>query len=157
MKIPHTIGHKSTAQHIEILLKSYHNYFAEPLLPGTDHDNAAALETLWNADFVVVSHGTEPDPVFNFGNPTALKLFELSFSDLTRLPSRKSAEAVSQAERDRLLAEVTEHGCIQNYTGVRVSSTGKKFFIENARVWNLYVESGAYYGQAAMFKSWKFV
>lgn len=154
MKTPKTVGLKNAEEHIGILLKSYENFFAESLVSNVD-DPASALEELWSADFVVVSHGIGTDPIFNFGNKTALTLFELGFIEFTKLPSRKSAEQISQTDRNELLAEVTKNGCINNYTGVRVSSTGKRFFIKNAKVWNLYDENSDYYGQAAMFKSWE--
>lgn len=150
------IGSKSVDEHVAILLASYEKFFSEPLLPAID-DRSRTLNELWSADFVVVSHGVGMDPIFNFGNQMALDLFELSFQQFTKLPSRKSAEVMLQAERDKLLAEVTEHGCIRNYTGVRISSTGKRFFIENARVWNLYDQNSEYYGQAAMFTSWSYL
>ena len=154
MKIPKNIGCKRTEEHVKILLKSYEKFFAESIV-SKSNDPSDTLKELWNADFVVVSHGTETDPIFNFGNKTALRLFELDFVAFSQLPSRKSAEQISQTERNKLMAEVTKNGCITNYTGVRVSSTGRRFFIENAKVWNLYDENSAYYGQAAMFKSWK--
>lgn len=154
MNTPTTIGLKRAEEHVEILLKNYEKFFSESLV-STIEDPFKALKELWNAEFVVVSHGIETDPIFNFGNRAALNLFELSFAEFTQLPSRKSAEKISQIERSELLAEVTKRGCITNYTGVRISSTGNRFFIENAKVWNLYDENSAYYGQAAMFKSWK--
>ena len=154
MKAPTVIGLRSADRHAEILQANYQRYFSEALITSMNAPTSA-VEALWCADFAIVSHGVEADPIFNFANQTALELFELSFCMFTTLPSRKSAETVSQTERDTLLAEVSKNGCIENYTGVRVSSTGKRFFIENARVWNLYDSNADYYGQAAMFKSWK--
>jgi hypothetical protein len=149
------IGHKSEDEHLVILLNSFKRAFGEVLTFSDSINNASIANDLWHADFVLVSHGIEADPIFNYGNQTALELFELNFSQFSQLPSRKSAAEISQAERDQLLAEVTEYGCIDNYTGIRVSSTGRRFFIENAKVWNLYDENSVYYGQAAVFKSWK--
>ena len=148
--LPNRIGSRGINEHIAILINSYQRYFSEPLLPlSTD-----VAEQCWRADFVLVSHGIEEDPIFNFGNLAALALFELGFAEFTALPSRQSAEPLSRAERSKLLARVSRDGCIEDYTGVRVSATGQRFFIENARVWNLQDEQGAYYGQAAMFRSW---
>lgn len=73
------------------------------------------------------------------------------------MPSRLSAEPVSREERARLLAEVSKNGFIDNYTGVRISRTGKRFLIEHAIVWNLLDEQGVYRGQAAMFRDWKYL
>ena len=154
MKAPKNIGFVSAEKHADILMENYKKYFSEELVCNTG-DGFNRFESLWGADFVIVSHGIEEDPVFNFGNLTALNLFELDFSEFTSMPSRKSAQTPSQDDRNKLLAEVTKYGCINHYKGVRVSSMGKRFFIENAKVWNLYDENSAYYGQAAMFKSWE--
>ena len=59
--------------------------------------------------FVLVAHGTEADPVLNYGNATALALWEMSWEELTRTPSRLTAEAPNREERARLLATVAEH------------------------------------------------
>jgi hypothetical protein len=84
-------------------------------------------------------------------------LFELSWEDFVHLPSRLSAEPVNQAERDRLLAEVTEKGYIDHYEGVRISSTGKRFLIKNAVVWNLMDKNQCHKGQAAWFDHWEYL
>lgn len=153
MKMPDKIGAISTRQHINILLNSYQQCFAEKLI---ENDNNA-LQAIWEADFVLLSHGIQQDPIFNFANPSAMALFELDFHSFIQLPSKYSAEPVSQTEREQLLAQVTKHGCIKNYTGIRVSSSGKRFYIENAKVWNLYDDAGDYYGQAATFRNWRYL
>jgi len=109
---------------------------------------------LWQASFVLVSHGTEADPILNYGNCKALELWEMGWEELTRTPSRLTAETPNREERARLLAEVAQHGYIDNYSGVRISKSGKRFRIERATVWNLLDEAGKYAGQAAMFNDW---
>ncbi len=52
------------------------------------------------------------------------------------------------------MRHVTENGYTNNYSGVRVSSTGKRFLIEDATIWNVLDNAGTYHGQAAMFKTW---
>ena len=112
---------------------------------------------IYNAPIAVVSHGTEADSVFNYGNRVALDLFEMTWDELTRLPSRQSAETVSQKDRARLLADVTAKGFIDRYSGVRISRSGRRFMIESATVWNLLDGDDAHYGQAAMFRHWHFL
>jgi len=109
---------------------------------------------LFEAPFCVVSHNTQADPVFNYGNKTALKLFEMSWQDFTALPSRFSAEQQNREERQRLLARVTEHGFIEDYRGVRISSSGRRFLVEDSIVWNMLDENGGYRGQAAVLYKW---
>ena len=118
-------------------------------------DDSSAARQLYYAPFALLSHGTEQDPIINYANLAAQKLFEMSWSEFVRLPSRLSAEAVLQDERQLLLQRVMEHGFIDDYSGVRISSSGQRFQIDYATVWNLQDSNGRYYGQAAMFSNWQ--
>lgn len=111
-------------------------------------------QAMWHAPCVVVAHGTEVEPVFFYGNQQALDLFEMPFDAFTRLPSRLSAEPVARGERDALLARVTRNGYIDDYAGVRIAASGRRFRIEQAVVWNLVDEHGGLHGQAATFRHW---
>jgi hypothetical protein len=111
-------------------------------------DFAAAL---WAAPFAIVAHGTEQDPIFYFGNRVALKLFELDFNAFIRLPSRLSAEPRLRDERASFLRRVSQIGIIDDYSGVRISATGKRFHIFDGSVWNLTDGAGKAVGQAAAF------
>jgi hypothetical protein len=79
-------------------------------------------------------------------------LFEVEWRELVTLPSRLSAEPVSQMERARLLEQVTARGFIDDYSGVRIS---RRFLIRRATVWNLIDQTGTYQGQGAMFRDWQ--
>lgn len=140
-------------KHAELLCQSYEGCTGKSLLPPKTGMEKVE-EVLFNAPFALVSHGTEEDPIFNFGNRTALELFELTWEQFTSLHSRKSAEPVNQKERSRLLERVTQQGYINDYSGVRISSTGKRFLIRQATVWNIVDEMGEYHGQAAVFDQW---
>lgn len=111
-------------------------------------------KALFEAPYAVVSHNTDPDPVFNYGNKTALELFEMDWPTFTSLPSRQSAEPVNRDERQKLLARVSQFGFIDDYRGVRISSSGKRFMIDDAVVWNIVDRSGTYLGQAAVLYRW---
>jgi len=111
-------------------------------------------EALWALPAVVVAHGTEADPVFFYGNRAALELFELPAGDFVRLPSRLSAESGDRAGRAKLMERVARDNFVRGYSGVRVSSSGNRFRIEDAVVWNLVDADGALRGQAATFDKW---
>lgn len=143
------------AEHVAILNQSYRQLLGQDLMDARSQQKLA--EQLFNAPFAVVSHNTNLDPIFNYANLSALNLFELSWDEFIQLPSRLSAEPVNQAERERLLAEVTRQGYINHYEGVRISKSGRRFLIKNATVWNLTDPSGKHYGQAACFKQWQFL
>lgn len=132
---------------------SYRRLAGRPLVAGGDD----TVGGLWAAPFAIVAHGTEADPIFFFGNRIALTLFEFDFDAFTRLASRFSAEPLLREERANLLARVSRDGIIDDYAGIRISATGRRFRISNASVWNLTNEEGHPAGQAAAFATWTFL
>lgn len=143
--------HLNTAfyhQHAINLCDSYQQLFNKPLIQASQ--NTPLIQQLFNAPFALLSHGLEDDPIFNFGNQTALTLFEYNWDAFTQLPSRLSAKAVDQSERQRLLDAVSQQGFIDNYAGIRIAASGREFLIENAVVWNVVNKDGLYCGQAAL-------
>lgn len=142
--------------HLYLLHSSFRHYLRRNLanLPWQGESTAHALDT---APFVLLSHNTDADPIFTYGNQQALILFEREWETLTQLPSRYSAEALLREEREHLLQTVNRQGYIDNYAGVRISSSGRRFLIRQAIVWNLRDAQGSYAGQAAYFDLWKYL
>ncbi|SFI68712.1 MEKHLA domain-containing protein [Planctomicrobium piriforme] len=140
--------------HTQLLLKSYRRWLKTDLIPRTETPLEQA-RLLFESPFVIVSHGTQPDPVLNYGNQTALMLWEMDLPTLTSTPSRYTAEPLHRDERARLLERTTRDGYVDDYSGIRISSTGKRFRIAQAIVWNLVDDAGEYRGQAATFSSWE--
>jgi hypothetical protein len=139
----------------QMIARSLKHWTGRDSLPG-GIPPAEGAERIFRAPYVLVSHGTEADPVLNYGNQSALTLWEMSWAELTQTPSRLTAEAPNREERARLLAAVTANGFIDDYSGIRISKTGRRFRIAQATVWNLLDERGKYSGQAAMFSRWEF-
>lgn len=139
--------------HVTLLCNSYRYWLSKPLLEGNLQGNDA-VAALAFAPFAVVSHDTAPEPVFNYANQLALSLFEMDWAEFTALPSRASAEPVNQAKRTELLEQVSRHGFIENYSGVRIAKSGRRFMIEKTTIWNLIDDAGEYRGQAAMISEW---
>ncbi len=139
-----------------LLLDSFYRWTGRELLErvGTAEDQARALFT---APFVVVSHGTEDDPVLNYGNQAALDLWEYTWEQLTKTPSRLTAEPGERAERERMLAEAASRGYIDDYRGVRISRSGRRFLVEHAVVWTVIDQAGVRRGQAATFSRWSYL
>lgn len=136
-----------------LMLSSYRRLTGKILWPENPSDESLVRE-VFNAPFVLCSAGPEPDPVLNYGNAQALKLWEMDWNTLTRTPGRHTAEAPERGAREAFLRTVKEKGFIDNYSGIRISSTGRRFEIKNATVWNLLDPQGRYAGQAASFSSW---
>lgn len=139
----------------KILIDSYARLLHQTLVEG--ESDAIRSARLFDAPFVVVAHGTEPDPLLCYANRAGLKLWELSWEKLIGMPSRLTAEPGERTEREKLLLESRSRGYSQNYRGVRISATGRRFLIENVTVWNLADEQGNPRGQAATFSKWKYV
>lgn len=143
-------------EHVTMLCESFFHWTGRKLIPDDDLSAVERARALFYAPIGVVSHDTAADPVFNYANRKALELFEMDWLEFTELPSRLSAESGNQAERQHLLDEVTEHGFVDNYSGIRISSSGRRFRISEAVIWNLIDGPGIPAGQAAMFSHWKY-
>ena len=142
------------ANHVGILLYSFERLIGRSLISSLNSPTATA-QVIFNADFAVLSSGTESDPLFNYANRTALCLFELDWDSLVVLPARESAEQDHQNTRAKLMQQVQETGFIENYSGVRISAGGRRFMIEGATVWNVIDAEGMIHGQAATFSHWR--
>lgn len=139
-------------EHISLLNNSYQNLLQRPLIPNESEQNLG--RAAFFADFALLSHNADQDPLFNYANKTALGLFEFCWEEFIGLPSRLSAEVGNQQAREEALIKVAAHGYMEHYNAVRISKTGKRFQIKDVVIWNIHDEQGAYHGQAAVFKEW---
>jgi len=138
--------------HTGTLLDSFRQMTGRDLIArgGSEEDEARRL---FEAPFVVVSATKDPQPVLNYANAAALKLWESDWESLTAMEARKTAEPMEREARAAFLDEVRRKGYISNYQGIRISATGNRFLIEEATVWNL-IQDDTYHGQAATFANW---
>jgi len=146
----------SVIEWTQYLLDSYVRWLKQELVSreGTPLDQA---ERLFTSPFVVASHGLQDDPILNYGNQTALDLWEMNWEQFTQTPSRLTAERVNREERARMLEQAKTHGYISDYRGIRISRSGKRFLVGRATVWNLHKPDGTPLGQAATFADWTFL
>lgn len=147
------------AAHARLLATSHRRLTGRPLIAADGDGDAAGDDALgrrlYEAPFVLLSHGTGADPRFTYGNRTAQRLFACDWGALVATPSRLSAEPLARAERERLLAAVARAGFIDDYAGIRISRTGRRFRIARATVWMLVDDDGVVRGQAATFADWQ--
>jgi hypothetical protein len=138
------------------ILDSHAALVGAPLIdvpPGADP--AAAL---FDAPLVVLAHDGDPGPDgprLVYGNRAALDLWELPWERFVGMPSRRTAEPDVQAERERLLDDARRKGWTDGYTGVRISASGRRFEIVDARLWTVRDDDGRVVGQAAAFATWR--
>ena len=138
---------------IQIVNNSYYKLFSKNLIEPVGTPKQLSKK-LFYAPFVLVSHGTQADPIFNYANQTALELWSLSWDEFTQTPSASVTEPDEISDRALMLKQAAEQGYIDDYQGTRKAKTGKKFRIERVRLWNLTDEAGQRCGQAATFPSW---
>lgn len=148
-----TWAHPSIISWSQLLLDSFYRWIGRDLIERNSSPTKQA-QALFGAPFVVISHGTEPDPILNYGNQAALDLWEMTWEQMTRTPSRQTAEPVDQEERTRMLALAEEQGYFTGYRGVRISATGRRFVVEGATVWNVLDHRNQLVGQAGTFSHW---
>jgi hypothetical protein len=144
---------KELEAHSTLLMESYKRCTGRPILNFDATKNTSA-EALFNEPFVLLSHGTESDPILNYGNRKALELWEMDWSTFTSTPSRLTAEPLVRNLREKLLEESRLQGFSEGYSGIRISRSGRRFEIRNALIWSLIDSNGNYQGQAAIFSEW---
>ncbi len=140
------------AGHARLLFDSHLRLTGRPLLAAVQAGEAG--RALYFASIVVLSHDVGAEPRFTYANRAAQALFEMSWTEIVGLPSRLSAEPLARDERQRLLERVAVFGHVDDYSGVRISKSGRRFRIERATVWNLIDTNGHRLGQAAAFDQW---
>lgn len=147
-------------QHAQFLWQSFHYWTGRWLIPELSNswERLLPLEratVLFEHPQPILSHGGQPDPIFNYGNQASLTLWELTWNELIQMPSRLSAETPAQAERATLLQQAAQQGVIENYRGIRISRTGQRFEIRNATIWSVLDSQNQSIGQAATFDQWE--
>lgn len=144
-----------TTIHLRQILYSYRHFLGRDFLTVPPHTNV--VHFVQEAPFALVSHGIEPDPIFNYANKTAERLWEMDWDEFTTTPSRLSAEPMRREEREQLLQKVSTFGFAEHYEGIRISKTGKRFWIRDTTIWNVLDEKGQCIGQAACFSKWEYI
>ena len=122
---------QTIVQWTQRLLDSYRHWMGTELLERTG-DPELQAHALFESPVVVVSHGMQTDPVLNYGNRMALKLWEMTWEQLIETPSRLTAEPVNRAEREWMLEQARVRGDLDTYRGVRISRSGRRFLVEGA-------------------------
>ena len=141
---------------IQLVLNSYAQCVGTELIDRSGNAEEQA-QRLFDAPFVVVSHGTQADPILNSANAIALRLWAMPREQFLETPSRLTAEPMHRDERERMLEQTRRKRYIDEYQGIRISSNGRRFRIDRATVWNVVDEQGQPAGQAATFTEWVFL
>ena len=149
-----TVSLSLDPQFFNLLAESHQRLVGVPLFDNAATRTDAARWLYEDAPFCLLAHNTDADPCFIYANRAAQRCFEYDWNGITALRSRFSAEQPNREERAQLLESVRTRGFASGYRGVRISRSGRRFWIEGGTVWNLIDSDGAYHGQAATFHHW---
>lgn len=137
------------------LLQSHQWAFQRPLIASARQQPLRlSCQELFACGFPVLAHDGGPDPKLTYANAAALGLWDAPWDDLVGLPSRLTAPTAEQAERSLALNKAKSEDAIEGYSGIRISRKGRRFMIQNARIWTLWDEQQQAFGQAASFSNW---
>ncbi|MFT5206915.1 MAG: hypothetical protein ACI9CF_000656 [Candidatus Omnitrophota bacterium] len=139
-----------------LILDNYKKCFGHELIPTQKNALDLALQ-LSKAPVPCMSSNNASNPLLNYANERALGLWELSWDELVHMPGNQTAEPGDRNARQQFLDKVREQGFVDDYAGIRISSSGRLFKIKNAKVWNLLGSNEEYLGQAATFKQWEYI
>jgi hypothetical protein len=141
---------------VKLLLSSHRRAFGEPLLASerSRHSSRLICQELFACGFPVLAHGAGDDPALTYANAAALQLWERPWAEMVGMPSRLTAPEDQQSARQRALGDASQVEAISNYRGIRINSQGRRFRIENARIWTLWDAEEQVCGQAASFSDW---
>lgn len=114
-----------------------------------------AAERMFHAPFALFSYGNEEEPIYNYANLTALKLFDISWEDLTQTRIQDSFEAEEWKKHLGIMNQVQEKGALPNYCSSRKIKTGKSFHFKKGIIWSLKDEYLTHTGQAVVFTPMK--
>ena len=104
--------------------------------------------------FVVLSHGNQTDPIYNYGNEAGFDVFQFPSEEYYyKLPSRYSAPpGPERDQRDEVIDATTTQDITFIPEAIRVrypSST--VILLRDAILWNVYDEEGIRVGQTVLF------
>lgn len=138
--------------HAQVLCRSFKALLGRDLVDGCSLASPEeCANALYNAPQIILSHDTSDDPCLTYANRAAQILWDMSWDDLIGLPSRKTAEPQHRDQRAAMFETMRKRGVVENYEGIRVSGTGKRFMIRNATIWTLTDDRGQKCGEAATF------
>jgi MEKHLA domain len=144
-------------EHLLVVLENLRQFVGVDLIQEYGFSVDKLGEQIFDADFYLLSHNCAADPVLNYGNRRVLELWEILWTELTKMHSRETAKSSDRASRSAIMQQVAAQNYVRGYSGVRVSKTGREFRILDVTIWNLFTRDGKSYGQAALFKNYEWI
>ena len=105
----------------------------------------------------MIAHDGSNDPLITYANSSALELWVRKWDQMIGMPSRLTAPIEERKTRAFVLESALRQGPVVGYSGIRMDSLGRRFFIHNATIWTIRNQNGVACGQAASFSNWSFI
>lgn len=139
-----------------IIESSHQRAFGRGLLQGdfAPDQTRTRAQSLFSKREPVLAHNGNQDPSLIYANAAALLLWRRDWNAMVGMPSRFTAPEQERQERAQALGSAEKMDAFQGYRGIRIDSEGRRFVIDNARIWTLWDAQGERCGQAASFASW---
>lgn len=152
MALPRPVRDPALVDWAVLLVTSYRALTGHDLggVVAVPHGATTALE-LFEAPAVVLSHGTEDDPVLNYANAAALRRWACTWPEFVGMPSRTTAEPSERVARAEAFDRMRATGWSDDYSGIRVDRSGQRFEIVGAVIWEVRDAAGNHLGDAATF------
>lgn len=140
-----------------LLLRSLKKLTKKDLFPAIT-DPAALSAAARAAPFILIAQDAAADPLLSYANSAATALFNLSASDVGKLPTRLLGRD-ERARAPSAAAHAAPRGLFSETTaGIRVSKDGARAFrIKDATTWVVTDDANVVRGAAAMFDKWTVV
>ena len=112
---------------------------------------SAEAREIYFGDYALLTHRGDAAATLNYGNPFALALWECDWEKFIATPSAATAPAEAATARDGMMARVARDNFVKGYAGLRISTKGRLFRIEDAVIWRLLDDDGEAFGVGAYF------
>ena len=144
---------------VHLILNSYQKAFGTPLLVCNYFNcpSRTVNQEVFAMRKPLLSHDLTRDPCLTYVNASALLLWHCRWDEMVGIPSRITAPTNQRQQRSAVLNRASNKTSLSGYSGIRVDSLGRRFYIKNAQIWTIWNEIGLPYGQAATFSSWEFL
>lgn len=148
------------AEHIAILDDNLKRHSKRGLLDRMELEEEDDWEDTvhMSTRYALLSHGGKngmDGPIHNYVNFGGCSAFQIGRADFLRVPAARVADPGMDQETWSMILQRLKsdpENVVENYQGYRSTLTDRRrFYIQDAVVWNCFDADGEYYGQAMLF------
>lgn len=131
-----------------LINKSYKESFNDTLVPFLDaHDLVLKLH---HAPYPLFAYDGNDSPKYTYMNLAAQRLFKVTQEEVEHLSVTETTAETLRKNLLNFILEVKSKKRYVSYSGLRITTTGEQFRLENAYLWAIYNNQKQYIGQGCM-------